>query len=87
MPSTPKHRLALALILITPALWAVNYLVARSAPGVIEPHALALLRWLIASLLFSLGHWGEIWEVRAEIAREWKRYLILGALASQPAAA
>ena len=80
MPSTSKHRLALALIFITPALWAVNYLVARSAPGVIEPHALALLRWLIASLLFSLGHWGEIWEARDDIAREWKRYLVLGAL-------
>ena len=80
MPSTSKHRLALVLIFITPALWAVNYLVARSAPGVIEPHALALLRWLIASLLFSFGHWGEIWEVRDDIAREWKRYLVLGAL-------
>ena len=74
------HRLALALILITPALWAVNYLVARSAPGTIEPHALALLRWLIASLLFSLGHWGEIWDAREEIRREWKHYLVLGAL-------
>ena len=40
MPPTSKHRLAVALIFITPALWAVNYLVARSAPGVIEPHAL-----------------------------------------------
>ncbi len=78
--STAKYRLALALMFITPALWAVNYLVARSAPGVIEPHALALLRWLIASLLFSLGHWGEIWEARAEIARDWRRYLVLGAL-------
>ena len=80
MPTTSKHRLALALIFIAPALWAVNYLVARSAPGVIEPHALALLRWLIASVLFSLGHWGEIWEARAVIGREWKRYLVLGAL-------
>lgn len=78
--SASKHRLAFALMFITPALWAVNYLVARSAPGVIEPHALALLRWLIASLLFSLGQWGEIWEARAEIAGEWKRYLVLGAL-------
>ena len=80
MPSTSKHRLALALIFITPALWAVNYLVARSAPGVIEPHALALLRWLIASLLFSIGHWGEIWDARKDIGREWGRYLVLGAL-------
>ncbi len=80
MPSTTQYRVALALIFITPALWAVNYLVARSAPGVIEPHALALLRWLVASLLFSLGHWVEIWEARTEIGREWRRYLVLGAL-------
>ena len=80
MPPTSKHRLAVALIFITPALWAVNYLVARSAPGVIEPHALALLRWLIASVLFSLGHWGEIWDARREIGREYKRYLVLGAV-------
>jgi drug/metabolite transporter (DMT)-like permease len=80
MQQISRYRLALALMLFTPALWTVNYLVARSAPGVIEPHALALLRWLIASALFSLGHWHEIWEARAEIAREWKRYLVLGAL-------
>ena len=54
MPHTPRHNLALALLFITPALWSVNYLVARSAPGVIEPHALASLRWLFASVLFSL---------------------------------
>ena len=79
--STPsRHRLALALIFVTPAFWTVNYLVARSAPGVIEPHALALLRWLIASFLFSLGHWGELRRHRSDIAKDWKRYLVLGAL-------
>ena len=33
-----------------------------------------------ASLFFSLGHCGEIWEARDEMGREWKRYLDLGAL-------
>ena len=80
MPTPNQYRLAIALMFITPALWAVNYLVARSAPGVIEPHALALLRWLIASLLFSFGLWDEIWQARVEIGRDWRRYVVLGAL-------
>ena len=75
-----RHQFALVLLFITPALWSVNYLVARSAPGQIEPHALALLRWLMASVLFGLGYWTEIWSARAEILRDWKQYLLLGAL-------
>ena len=75
-----KQRLALALILITPVFWTVNYLVARRAPGVIEPHALASLRWLMAGFLFSLGYWGQIWAERRQILHDWKHYLILGAL-------
>ena len=80
MPHSSQHRFAVALLFITPALWCVNYLVARSAPGVIEAHALASIRWLIASLLFSLGSWGEIWSMRREILADWKHYLVLGAL-------
>jgi len=34
------RQLAHVLVFITPALWSVNYLVARWAPGVIAPHAL-----------------------------------------------
>jgi drug/metabolite transporter (DMT)-like permease len=78
--SRSRHRFALVLLFITPALWCVNYLVARSAPGVIEPHLLALLRWLIAAVLFSLGNWGELLAHRADIARDWQHYLVLGAL-------
>lgn len=74
------HRLAIALLFITPAFWAINYLVARSAPGVIEPHLLASLRWLMASFLFGLGYWGQIWRERAQILADWRHYLMLGAL-------
>jgi drug/metabolite transporter (DMT)-like permease len=80
MSYSSKQRLALALIFITPAFWTVNYLVARSAPGVIEPHALASLRWLMASFLFGLGYWGQIWKDRTQILLDWKHYLVLGAL-------
>jgi drug/metabolite transporter (DMT)-like permease len=75
-----RYRLAMALLFITPALWTVNYLVARSAADVVAPHALALGRWLIAFVvMYGLNrraihaHRGEIWTSR------WQ-YLVLGAL-------
>lgn len=80
MAADSRHRTALALIFITPALWTVNYLVARSAPGVIEPHLLALLRWLMASVLFAFGARSEWRSHRRQIATDWKHYLVLGAL-------
>jgi len=39
-------RLAQTLVFVAPAMWGVNYLVARWAPGVIAPHALALGRFV-----------------------------------------
>ncbi len=80
MSFSSKQRLALALIFITPAFWSVNYLVARKAPGIIEPHALASMRWLMAGFLFGLGYWGQIWGQRQQILQDWKHYLVLGAL-------
>lgn len=80
MHAAARHRLALALLFITPALWAVNALVARKATGVIEPHLLALLRWLLASGLFLLGTHAEIWAQRRQVLADWKHYLVLGAL-------
>jgi drug/metabolite transporter (DMT)-like permease len=80
--SSPSTRLALAraLLFITPALWAVNYVVARKAPGVIEPHTLAFARWgLVFAFIAVLAraelraHAGEIW------AQRW-RFVALGAL-------
>ncbi|MEQ1659666.1 MAG: DMT family transporter [Hylemonella sp.] len=80
MHAAARHRLALALLFITPALWAVNALVARKATGVIEPHLLAMLRWLLASGLFALGTHAEIWAHRRQVLADWKHYLVLGAL-------
>jgi drug/metabolite transporter (DMT)-like permease len=80
MSATAPHRWALALIFITPAFWGVNYLVARSAPGTIEPHLLALLRWGVAGLLFAIPTAAELLRHRAHVRAEWPRYLLLGAL-------
>ena len=73
-------RLASALIFLAPALWSVNYLVARWAPGVIAPHMLALGRWSVAALLLSVFCWRELVARRHLIRAEAGQFLVLGAL-------
>lgn len=82
MPDSAQRqtRLALVLLWLVPALWAVNYIVARKAPGVIGPHLLALGRWGIAALLLLLLSGPELWRERSDLARVWWQYLILGTL-------
>jgi drug/metabolite transporter (DMT)-like permease len=74
----PRQRLALALIWVTPALWSVNYIVARMAPGVVTPHVLALGRWAIAGALLIGMARAELWRERATLARVWHQYVVLG---------
>lgn len=75
-----SHRLAYALIFITPALWCVNYLVARWSPGVVAPNTLAFGRWLVAALLLGAFTAPELWRQRALLRAQWQRFVVLGAL-------
>jgi drug/metabolite transporter (DMT)-like permease len=75
-----ERRLAVALLFIAPALWAVNYLVARWAPGSIAPHMLALGRWSVAVLVMGTWCWREIVAKREHVLREGWRLVALGAL-------
>lgn len=68
------------LLWAAPAMWTVNYLVARTAPGVVQPHVLALGRWALAGVILAFT-------ARHELLRQWHhirsvawQYLILGAL-------
>ena len=80
MPFLNDRRWALALLFITPALWSVNYLVGRMAPGVIAPHMLALLRWGLAGLILAAFAWPELLAKRSVLMRHAWHYLVLGAL-------
>ena len=75
-----ETRLALLLLWLVPALWAVNYIVARKAPGVIGPYMLALGRWGLAALLLVIITRSELWRERGSILRAWRQYLVLGTL-------
>jgi drug/metabolite transporter (DMT)-like permease len=75
-----RRRVAYALMFIAPALWGVNYLVARAAPAIIAPQMLAFWRWLLAGALLGALSWREIVNNRDAIAREWKQFAVLGAL-------
>jgi drug/metabolite transporter (DMT)-like permease len=75
-----RVRIALALVWLVPLLWSVNYVVARKAPGVIGPYLLALGRWAVAAAVLLGFSGSELWRKRAELARAWPQYLVLGAL-------
>jgi drug/metabolite transporter (DMT)-like permease len=73
-----KERLALLGLWLIPALWSVNYIVARWAPGVISPYTLALGRWAVAGVLLVVVSRRELWQERAHLAATWYQYVVLG---------
>ncbi|MEZ5738702.1 MAG: DMT family transporter [Burkholderiaceae bacterium] len=75
-----RRQFAYCLIFIAPAFWSANYLVARLAPGVIEPHLLAFLRWLFAFLLMLPIALRELLRQWPGWRREWRDLLVLGGL-------
>jgi drug/metabolite transporter (DMT)-like permease len=73
-----RARYAQLSIWIVPALWAVNYIIARRAPGVIEPYSLALGRWTVAAVLLSISARKTLWGQRRAIISVWYQDLVLG---------
>ena len=79
-PNEAEQRLAYVLLLVTPALFATNYLTARVAVPLIPPFTLAMLRWLLTALLACAV---ALPLVRAHLrgaAGEWRALLLLGAI-------
>lgn len=61
-------------------MWAVNYAVAKVAPGIISPHVLALGRWFLAGLILAFIAREELWRERVSTLNAWPQYLTLGTL-------
>ncbi len=75
--SAGSARAAQVLLWVVPALWSSNYIIARLAPGVMAPHALALGRWGLALALMLPFVWRELRQQPWQ--REWRQLLVLGA--------
>lgn len=75
-----RKRLAIAAMLVLPVLWAVNVIIARRAPTTVEPYTLAFGRWLMAALILLAFTGRELWAQRAELARQWWHFVVLGFL-------
>lgn len=75
-----SERLATALVWMTPALWAVNFIVARTAPGVIGPYTLAFGRWGLAGAILLALTYRELWRYRTHLIAAWYQYVALGFL-------
>lgn len=80
MTGSRRQRLAHILLFVTPGLWSANYIVARAAPGVVEPHMLAFWRWLLALALMLPMAWPALRRQWPAWRHEWKDALLLGAL-------
>jgi drug/metabolite transporter (DMT)-like permease len=74
-----RRRIAWALLLLTPAMFAVNMLGARYATFV-PPNALALGRWFLVALLLLPFVGRHLVRHRHALAREWRDLLLLGAI-------
>ncbi len=68
------------LIFAIPALWSVNYLVGRSAPSLIAPHALAFSRWALAACILACFAGPELLAKRHLIWQSRWQFLVLGLL-------
>jgi drug/metabolite transporter (DMT)-like permease len=74
------QRWALLLAWLTPGLWATNAIIARLAPGIIEPYTLAFGRWVLAGLVLTFWARHEIGLHGVEWFRRPWAYLALGFL-------
>ena len=76
-----RRRLALAMLWVVPLVWSSNYLIARAATGVVQPHLLALARWSLAFAIMLPLAWRGLAQGGAPWLRaEWRQLLVLGAL-------
>ncbi len=78
MPADNRLPLARAAIWLLPLVWSVNYIVARWAPGVVEPYTLACIRWGLAGLMLTAIARAELRSHLGHIAAHWQQYGVLG---------
>ncbi|MEM7221608.1 MAG: DMT family transporter [Pseudomonadota bacterium] len=74
------RRLAMVLLVIAPAMFASNMLVAKAVADLIPPVALAFGRWSVTFLLLLPFTLPSLWRQRRQVLAEWRDLAMLGAL-------
>lgn len=74
------RQLAFILLFLTPAMFAVNMLVARWMAETAPPVALAFWRWFGVLILMLMIKGPDLWGHRRAVLSEWKELSLLGAL-------
>ncbi|HJS31357.1 MAG TPA: DMT family transporter [Alphaproteobacteria bacterium] len=77
---TPSARTAYALMLLSPALFSSNMVVARATADYMPPIALAFWRWAATFLIVAAVTGPSLWRARRRVAAEWRDLTALGAL-------
>jgi drug/metabolite transporter (DMT)-like permease len=71
---------AMPLAWLTPGLWAVNAVISRAAPGIIEPFTLSLGRFALAGLILTVWARTELQQHGTECLRKPWPYVLLSFL-------
>ena len=80
MHADRRQKFAGILLFVTPLLFSTNFIGARVAVGLIEPHQLAFWRWLTALAITLPLAWPSLRAAWPGWRREWPVTLLLGGL-------
>ena len=75
-----ERNAAYVLLLLTPALFVTNMLVARWMADTAPPVALAFWRWFGVLVLMLMIRGPKLWQHRRDVVAEWKDLTVLGFL-------
>jgi len=75
-----ERRFAYLLLFLVPAMFTCNQVMARVAPGLVPPVALAFWRWVTTALLLLPFVGPVLWRERATVRAEAPRLFVLGVL-------
>ena len=56
----------------------MNYVIARKAPDIVGPYALAFGRWFLAAVVLAALARRELWQQRRHLLKAWHHYAVLG---------
>lgn len=79
-PAVNSTYLAYGLMVISPAMFCSNMIMARAMVGILPPITMAFLRWGLVALFIGILLWPRLKAHFGTIASEWRSLLFLGGL-------